>query len=99
MSSNWCPSAGRYVGAYPGRELSGDCDIVTALVAARVPKKWVSISSRMAARSPVSSHDPVDELALLTRIATPLADCATAATEAESVMSRVAELVSASQAA
>ena len=61
---------------------------VKARVTARVPKKWVSISSRMAARSPVSSDDPVDEPALFTRIATPLAACAAAATEAGSVMSR-----------
>ena len=53
-----------------------------------MPKKWVSISSRMAAGSPVSSEDPVDEPALLTRIATPLAARAAAATEAGSVMSK-----------
>ena len=61
---------------------------VKARVTARVPKKMVSISSRMAARSPVSSDDLVDEPALFTRIATPLADRAAAATEAGSVMSR-----------
>ena len=59
-----------------------------ARVTARVPKKWVSSSSRMAARSPVSSEDPVDEPALLTRIATPFAVCAAAATDAGSATSR-----------
>src|SRR5437660_2974975 len=58
-----------------------------ALVTASVPWKWVSISSRMSARSPVSSEAPVPEPALLMRIATSRVAAAAAATDAGSVTS------------
>ena len=59
-----------------------------ARVTARVPKKWVSISSRTSARSPVSSEAPVPDPALLIRIETSRVAAAAAATDAGSVTSR-----------
>jgi hypothetical protein len=52
-----------------------------------VPKKWVSISSRILPRSPTSRSEPVDEPALLISRVVPAATAAAAATEAGSVMS------------
>ena len=59
-----------------------------ARMTSSVPKKWVSSSSRTSARSPVSSEAPVEEPALLIRIATSPVAAAAAATDAGSVTSR-----------
>src|ERR1019366_6599560 len=48
-----------------------------------VPKKWVSISSRMASRSPLSRFAPVDDPALLIRRVTSPAASAAAGTDVD----------------